>query len=126
MVQAALAMNRLAPRAVVQFAHSPDGGPGTATASTAVGGAWTLSCSLASRKQKNRSPGELVGWVTSGAQYGMKRFSDRAKRVTSVFAVATLPVKIFFRAPDAQPIRENNHPLPSPLAHSVCRAARGR
>ena len=56
----------------------------------------------------------LASWVTSGAEFDPKAMSDRAKAVPIVFAVALLPVKIFFRAPDAQPIREKP---PPPNAH---------
>ena len=56
----------------------------------------------------------LASWVTSGAEFDPKGMSDATKGATSVSAVAILPVKIFFRAPNSQPIREQS---PPPNAH---------
>ena len=56
----------------------------------------------------------LASWVTSGAEFDPKGMSDATKGATSVSALAILPVKIFFRAPNSQPIREQS---PPPNAH---------
>ena len=66
----------------------------------------------------------LASWVTSGAEYGMKAMSARLKGATSVSALATLPVKIFFRAPDAQPIREKPPPPKPARSQLLPRCAR--
>ena len=66
----------------------------------------------------------LATWVTSGAEFGMKAVSARAKTVTSVFAVALLPVKIFFRAPNAQPIRDKPPPPKPARSQLLPRCAR--
>ena len=52
----------------------------------------------------------LASWLTSGAEFDPKTMSDATKTATSVSALATLPVKIFFRAPDAQPMSEQPPP----------------
>ena len=66
----------------------------------------------------------LASWVTSGAEFDPKAMSDRAKAVPIVSALAILPVKIFFRAPDAQPIREKPPPPKPARSQLLPRCAR--
>ena len=71
------------------------------------------------------SPLPPRSWVTLGPQYGMKQALSRMKQATMRTAVATLLWQIFSPEQNGAEISEKQ-PLPQHLAHSFCRAARGR
>ena len=66
----------------------------------------------------------LASWLTSGAEFDPKTMSDATKTATSVSALATLPVKIFFRTPDAQPMSEQPPPPKPARSQLLPRCAR--